>query len=75
MTTPNQQHATREGIDVQPGQVWEDLDGRQEGRRVTVVRVDSGKAQVRGATGKTTWLSISRMHKHSTGFRLVEGKS
>lgn len=63
---------TREGVRVEPGQVWEDLDKRQSGRQVRVVSVGDGKAVVEPLAGGTrTRLSVSRMHKHSTGFRLV----
>lgn len=71
---PSTPDVTREGVVVRPGQVWEDLDKRMKGRRVTVVDIKGGKAIVRDSIGRTTRLSISRMHSHSTGFKLVSSK-
>ncbi|MFJ2420675.1 hypothetical protein [Streptomyces brevispora] len=66
-------NTTREDILVVPDQIWEDLDTRQGKRRVVVVSVKSGRAQVRAHYGtRRSTLSVSRMHKHSTGFRLVK---
>ncbi|MEU9267232.1 hypothetical protein AB0E04_17530 [Streptomyces sp. NPDC048251] len=68
-----EKNTTREGILVCPRQIWEDLDTRQSKRRVVVESVADGEAQVRDHYGtKHSALSVSRMHKHSTGFRLVE---
>ncbi|MFC8125498.1 hypothetical protein [Streptomyces sp. NPDC057302] len=65
-------NTTRDGALVAPGQIWEDLDSRQKKRRVVVVSVQSGRARVRTHYGvRLSTLSVSRMHKHSTGFRLV----
>lgn len=65
---------TREGIEVRPGQIWQDLDKRQDNRRVLVIAVNGGKATVQPAAGgHKTRISISRMHAHSTGFKLVAG--
>ncbi|MFE0135220.1 hypothetical protein ACFWY6_27155 [Streptomyces sp. NPDC059037] len=67
-----EENTTREGILVRPGQIWEDLDSRQKKRRVVVVSVQSGRARIRAHYGtRLSALSVSRMHKHSTGFRLV----
>lgn len=72
MTTTDQ-NTTHEGIAVQPGQIWEDLDKRQDKRRVVVEIVRDGYAYVRQHYGeRRTRLKINRMHKHSTGFRLVD---
>lgn len=60
---------TKEGIEVKAGQVWRDLDKRMNGRTVTVIFATAGVARVKGA--RTTELSISRMHRHSTGWELV----
>lgn len=65
-------NTTKEGILVKPHQVWEDLDARQSGRRVTVTSVAEGKAKVANSMGRVTTLSVSRMHRHSTGWRLVQ---
>lgn len=64
---------TKEGIEVKVGQVWRDLDKRMAGREVTVLEVADGKARVgrAGSSIKATRLSVSRMHKSSTGWVLV----
>lgn len=68
-----EKNTTREGILVRRGQIWEDLDTRQSKRRVVIESVADGEAQVRDHYGtKHSTLSVSRMHRHSTGFRLVE---
>lgn len=74
--TPN---ATRDNIEVKPGQVWRDLDVRTQGpdggrRTCTVISVYNGKAMmsVNGAQPyRTTTVSIRRMHKSATGWALV----
>ena len=65
-------NTTKEGIEVVPGQVWRDLDPRMNHRTVTVLRVQSGKAYVRSSAGRESRLSIQRMHRHATGFALVQ---
>ncbi|WP_412075468.1 hypothetical protein ACLF6K_05970 [Streptomyces xanthophaeus] len=68
-----ERNTTREGILVRRGQIWEDLDTRQNQRRVVIEFVKSGRARVRAHYGtRRSTISVSRMHKHSTGFRLVE---
>ncbi|MCT9105332.1 hypothetical protein [Streptomyces mirabilis] len=68
-----EKNTTCEGILVRRGQIWEDLDTRQSKRRVVIESVANGEAQVRDHYGtKHSTLSISRMHRHSMGFRLVE---
>ncbi|MFE6939627.1 hypothetical protein [Streptomyces chartreusis] len=68
-----EKNTTREGILVRRGQIWEDLDTRQNQRRVVIGSVADGEAQVRDHYGtRRSTISVSRMHKHSTGFRLVE---
>lgn len=62
-------NVTKEGIEVLPGQVWRDLDKRMHNRTVTVLSVYEGRARVKGV--RETVLSISRMHKHNTGWQLV----
>ena len=63
---------TKDGIEVRAGQVWRDLDKRMRGRTVTVewVSKDGTIARVKGV--RSTQLSISRMHRHSTGWELVK---
>lgn len=67
---------TKEGIEVRPGQIWRDLDKRMPGRKVKVWRVVDGHAAcfvlVNGQSGKITTLAVRRMHKHSTGWELVQ---
>ena len=65
---------TKEGVKVEAGQVWRDLD--QTNRTVTVESVDGGFAYVRSSPnsmGRQTRsrISIKRMHNHGTGFALV----
>ncbi|MFF8918027.1 hypothetical protein ACF08M_33175 [Streptomyces sp. NPDC015032] len=68
-----EKNTTREGILVRRGQIWEDLDTRQSKRRVVIESIADGEARVRDHYGtKHSTLSVSRMHRHSTGFRLVE---
>jgi hypothetical protein len=67
---------TKEGIEVKRGQLWRDLDKRMTGRICRVGKIELGKAQmftmVNGQAGKSTMVSIQRMHKHSTGWALVQ---
>lgn len=64
------ENVTRDGIEVRPGQIWEDCDKRSKGRRVTVTKVESGKAHV--TTGvNSTRIAIRRMYPHASGFRLI----
>ena len=63
---------TKDGVEVKAGQVWRDLDKRMNGRTVVVEWVSrcGTVARVKGA--RSTQLSISRMHRHSTGWELVK---
>ncbi|MEW1548398.1 hypothetical protein [Streptomyces tsukubensis] len=67
-----EKNTTCEGILVRPGQIWENLDTRLNNRHVVVESVADGEAQVRDhySTARST-LSVSRMHTHPTGLRLV----
>lgn len=71
--TPN---ITKEGVEVKAGQIWRDLDKRSNGRRCKVIEVKDGKAHMRLATKfgvvskRTTKVSISRMHRSSTGWAI-----
>jgi hypothetical protein len=74
----NTMNTTKEGIEVKAGQMWRDLDKRMDHRCVRVVSVTEGKATVArtdpvtGQTDeRTTKLSVSRMHRHSSGWALV----
>lgn len=68
---------TKEGVRVEVGQVWRDLDKRM-GNRVRKVEaiIDSvnGKVLMVATTGRGRFpskVSIRRMYKHSTGWELV----
>ncbi|MDO8713999.1 MAG: hypothetical protein Q7K13_05920 [Polynucleobacter sp.] len=63
-------NTTKEGIEVRPGQVWQDLDKRMSGRKKIVLEVIDGKACMDGSP--STKVSISRMHKSSTGWVLIK---
>ena len=64
------QNITKEGIEVKPGQVWQDLDKRMAGRKCTVLAVADGKAHMDGVP--KTKVSITRMHKSFNGWMIVE---
>ncbi|MCJ0875664.1 hypothetical protein [Streptomyces sp. AP-93] len=67
-----EKNTTCEGILVHRGQIWENLDTRQSSHHVVIESVADGEAQVRDHYGtKRFTLSVSRMHTHSTGLRLV----
>ncbi|MFE5864518.1 hypothetical protein [Streptomyces virginiae] len=67
-----EKNTTCEGILVRRGQIWENLDTRQSNRHVVIESVADGEVQVRDQYGtKRSTLSVSRMHTHSTGLRLV----
>lgn len=66
---------TRDGIVVRVGQSWRNCDKRMYGQIKEVVAVDvrNGKAQLAGPCGIfKSWNSIRRMHRHATGWELVE---
>lgn len=65
-------NTTKNGIEVKVGQVWRDLDKRMFNRERVVVEVKDGKARMQSKYGAfPTWVSIRRMHRHSTGWALV----
>lgn len=75
-------NTTIEGILVEPGQVWKDLDKRMDGRHVRVISVADGKATVARTNPENGWtsdntttVSVRRMHKSSTGWAFVQGTS
>lgn len=79
MITPNM---TKEGVEIKRGQVWRDLDKRTSYRHVRVISIADGKVTAQdcnadgyGVTHRTTKLSVSRMHNHSTGWVLVRDVS
>jgi hypothetical protein len=70
---------TKEGIRVCPGQLWRDLDKRM-GNRVrrieAIVDTKVGKVRMVEAHRRSklsSIVSVRRMHKHSTGWELVNG--
>lgn len=63
------ENTTKEGIEVQIGQKWRDLDKRMNGRTIEVRAVANGYAFF-GPSLKRK-IAIRRMHHHSTGFALV----
>jgi len=72
---------TKEGIRVEVGQLWRDLDKRMGDRvrRVEAI-VDSvnGKVRMVAPNGRGRFMSVvsvRRMHKHSTGWVLVPSSS
>lgn len=76
-TSPNP-FVTKEGVLVEVGQIWRDLDKRMSGRTVKVVRLGNmsfeGSVRIRNAAsehGTERWLAVRRMHRGSTGWMLV----
>lgn len=68
---------TKDGIRVEIGQLWMDLDKRHGLRQCCVVEVDSerGRARLKDMNyfgGNGRWTSVSRMHKHSSGWAPVK---
>ena len=66
---------TKDGVRVEVGQVWRDLDRRAK-RTVTVLEVHPeakphAYALVRSSHGPTSRIRISRMHRHGQGFALL----
>lgn len=41
-------NTTKHGVEVRAGQVWEDCDKRMRGRRLSVLRVENGRAYLDG---------------------------
>ena len=72
---------TKEGIEVQVGQVWRDLDARSGMRRGRVTHVGFGRAtlelldKVHAGANPSTTVRVRRMHKHSTGWELVKAEA
>lgn len=76
----NNENVTKEGIEVKIGQVWQDLDKRMNGRTCIVEDVDVGKALMARCRPDGSWkssnqtkVSVVRMHKSSTGWKLIKG--
>ena len=60
---------TKEGVKVEVGQVWRDLDKRMRGRTIKITKVYDGFAYYEAPVKRR--IAIKRMHRHSTGFELV----
>lgn len=60
---------TRDGIEVQIGQIWRDLDKRMRGRTEEIRGVADGFAYFGAALKRK--IAIRRMYRHSTGWCLV----
>jgi hypothetical protein len=66
---------TKDGIEVRVGQLWKDCDKRSGARACHVQAVLNGKAHMRDAGGYLTWVSVRRMHRHSTGWVMVRDEN
>lgn len=78
LAAPEPSNRTRDGVEVKVGQVWKDLDVRMNNRHGKVVAVLDGKAHLKvcSPNGREfgsgiTKISISRMHRGSTGWAFV----
>lgn len=70
--TQRRLNTTREGVLVEPGQIWRDRDKRMHGRLVTVLSVEYGSARVRTEPGgMERSIAVQRMKPTSTGFDLM----
>jgi hypothetical protein len=69
---------TKEGVEVQVGQIWQDLDSRMRGRKRKVVAILGERVLMDEPTASLlnkvnpTRVSIRRMHRHSTGWALID---
>jgi len=61
-----------ETLIVRPGQVWEDLDPRSQGRTIHVDCVDGDHACVTDNRGRKTRIKLSRLRPVSNGYRLIK---
>lgn len=74
------ENITKEGLVVEKGQVWRDLDKRMTNRLAKVEAVRNGKAVMYLCTAdgriinsmREIKISVARMHKSSTGWALVQ---
>lgn len=70
--TQRRMNTTKEGVLVEPGQIWRDRDKRMYGRLVKILAVEHGIATVQSPSGGTrTRISVTRMRPISCGFDLV----
>ena len=70
--TQRRMNTTKEGVLVEPGQIWRDRDKRMYGRLVKILAVEHGIATVQSPSGGTrSRISVTRMRPISCGFDLV----
>jgi hypothetical protein len=72
---PSDGLVTKDGVRVRVGQTWRNLDKRMNGQLKEVVEIDvlNGRACLAGPCGLfRSWNKIKRMHRHATGWELVE---
>lgn len=63
-------NTTNDGVPVEVGQRWRNLDKREQGRGAKrVIFVGDGRAFFDGYPKRS--VAIRRMHRHSTGWELV----
>ncbi len=73
------ENITKDGVEVKKGQIWRDLDRGMPDRHCKVEAIRDGKAVMYRCTSEGRLInamreikvSISRMHKSSTGWALV----
>lgn len=76
-------NTTKEGVIVEKGQVWRDLDKRMDNRHAKVEAVRDGKAIMYACTAngriinamREIKVAIRRMHKSSTGWVVVSSEN
>lgn len=72
-----------EGVQVAVGQIWEDDDPRNQGRRIEITEVEAGRCRGKAVTvarnvsevqvgRRTRWISLARFRPGNRGYRLVE---
>jgi hypothetical protein len=70
-----ERNKTKENIVVQIGQIWQDLDKRMRDRQCKIIEVLDGKVKMQQIfpvmKERVTLVSVSRMHKMSTGWKLI----
>lgn len=62
---------TKDGVQVELGQRWRNLDKRCDGQIKTVGEIDHLNGKVRWREFPQVKCSIRRMHKHHNGWELV----
>lgn len=63
-------NTNREGTLVRPGQIWQDLNPRSEGRMISVSSVSAGVAT--SFDGKRSRaVAVTRLYPHSRGYTII----